>query len=117
MFKLKEVSHLEVKKIIMGMGNNTSSAHDKMNALAIKLGVDILHRPIAHTINLSIKHSVFPPRWKIGKILPLHKGKGLDHRDPASFRPISLLPILGKIAERMIQPQIMNYMNNSGQLN
>ena len=47
----------------------------------------------------------------------LHKGKGLDPNNPQSYRPISLLPIMGKIVERILQPQILNFMENSGQLN
>ena len=60
---------------------------------------------------------IFPPRWKVGLLLPLHKGKGLDRRDPTSYRPISLLPVLGKVTERLLQPQIMNFMSQSLQLN
>ena len=113
----KEVLEYETLKTIKSLGNNTSTAHDRLNAMFIKAGDDILSGPINHTINLSIKYSKFPARWKIGVLLPLHKGKGLDRKDPSSYRPISLLPVIGKIAERMIQPKIMSFMTKSKQLN
>ena len=101
----------------MKMGNTTSSGNDRIDALAIKHGAAILHGPITHVVNLSILTSTFAAKWKIGKLLPLHKGKGLPKTDPKSFRPISLLPILGKITERAIQKQIMDFMEKSGQIN
>ena len=113
----KEVTKSETLKTINSLKNNTSTAHDRICALAVKVGAASLHGPITHLVNLSIRSSTFPAHWKIGLLLPLHKGKGLDRRDPASYRPISLLPIFGKIAERMLQPQIMDFMTSSLQLN
>ena len=94
-----------------------SAAHDTIDAIAIKTGILQLAKPITYTINLSISQSKFPARWKIGAILPLHKGKGLSQSDPSSFRPITLLPILGKLTEKVLQSQIMNFMTASKQLN
>ena len=104
-------------KIIKELGNTISSAHDRLDSLAIKHGASVLHGPLTHVINTSIKTSKFATRWKIGNLLPLHKGKGLDPYDPKSYRPISLLPVIGKIIERVLQPQILQYMESSGQMN
>ena len=101
----------------MTLGNTTSAANDRLDALAIKHGAKILHGPITHIINCSIRTLKFATKWKIGKLLPLHKGKGLDPLDPKSYRPISILPVIGKITERILQKQIMNYMESSGQIN
>ena len=117
LFKLKKVDNMDTLKILNELGNTTSSANDRLDALSLKHGAGILHGPITHVINCSISTSKFATKWKIGKLLPLHKGKGLDHQDPKSYRPISLLPVLGKIVERVLQPQILNFMKESGQLN
>ena len=49
-------------------------------------------------------------KWKIGKLIPLWKGRGQEKLNPASFRPVSLLPVLGKLTERAVQIQISQYM-------
>ena len=116
-FAFKPIKSLDLLKIVGKMGNTSSSANDRLDALMIKNGIQYLHEPLLHVINLSISTNTFASRWKIGKLLPLHKGKGLDHRDPASFRPISLLPIIGKLTERALQPQIILHMTLSKQLN
>ena len=117
LFKFKTVTSVDTLRIIKDLGNTTSSANDRIDTLALKHGASILHGPLTHVINCSIKSAKFASRWKIGKLLPLHKGKGLNPHDPKSYRPISLLPVLGKITERVLQSQILDYMESSGQLN
>ena len=48
---------------------------------------------------------------------PSTREKGLNPSDPRSYRPISLLPVIGKIVERALQPQMLDFMETSGQLN
>ena len=113
----KTLSKLEILGIINKLGYNTSTANDNLDAMAIKHGASILHGPIWHIVNLSIQSGKFATKWKIGRLLPLHKGKGLPHDKPESYRPISLLSVISKITERAIQPQIMDFMTSTGQLN
>ena len=115
-FKFTKIDNLDTLKVLKDLGNTTSSANDNIDSLSMKHGAQILHGPITHIVNCSISTARFASKWKIGKLLPLHKGKGLDPNIPQSYRPISLLPILGKIVERILQPQILNFMENLGQL-
>ena len=115
--KLKPLTKLEILNIIGEMGNSTSMAHDDLDNMMINHGAFALHGPITHLVNTSITQHKFASHWKIGKILPLHKGKGLDRESPTSYRPISLLPVLGKTTERAVQSQIMNFMRDTEQLN
>ena len=114
-FELKEISLMETANIIKGMGDSKARGHDNIEALVIKLAAATLLKPINFLVNLSIRTMQFPAHWKIGKVLPLFKGKGLDKQNPASYRPVSLLPTLGKITERAVQQQIVKYMDTSNQ--
>ena len=62
-------------------------------------------------MNISIKLSHFPKDCKVAKLKPLYK-KGTK-ADPKNFRPISLLPIVSKIIEKVIQNQTMNYLTEN----
>jgi hypothetical protein len=55
----------------------------------------------------------FPTSYKIAKVIPLHKGKDSPTNQPKSYRPVSILPIISKIIEQVIQGQITSYMNES----
>ncbi|SPP90094.1 blast:Putative 115 kDa protein in type-1 retrotransposable element R1DM, partial [Drosophila guanche] len=41
----------------------------------------------------------FPAEWKHPRVVPLLKGPDRDRTDPASYRGICLLPVLGKVLE------------------
>ena len=69
----------------------------------LKNGAKIFARAISQLCNLSIKLSSFPGSCKIAKVRPLSK-KG-SKIDPPNYCPISLLPILSKITERIIRCQ------------
>ena len=76
----------------------------------MKGGADVLGIPITQICNLSIKLSHFPKDCKVAKLKPLYK-KGTK-TDPKNFRPISLLPIVSKIFEKVIHHQTMEYLTD-----
>ena len=82
-----------------------------MSSTFLKDGADILTIPITQLCNLSIKFSHFPKDCKVAKLKPLYK-KGTK-TDPKNFRPISLLPIVSKITEKVIHDQTMNYLTEN----
>ena len=59
--------------------------------------------------NRCIELGQYPESLKIAKVIPFFKNRNKD--DPSNFRPISLLPIIGKVFERIIFDRIQNYLN------
>lgn len=59
--------------------------------------------------NTSIRTSLFPSSWKHAIVVPIYKKKG-DAFDPASYRPISLLPVMSKIFERLVNCQLRAFL-------
>ena len=68
----------------------------------------VIALPIAQLCNLSIKHSSFPDAGRIPKVKPIFK-KG-SRTDPKNHRPISLLPLISKVFEKIIHDQNQNYL-------
>ena len=52
--------------------------------------------------------NIFPTAWKIAEVIPIHKDG--DHEQPNNNRPISLLPVLSKICERIALNQLTSYL-------
>ena len=96
-FELKEISLEELAVLVRELKPSTSCGVDGLTARLIKQAGPALLPPLLHVINLSIKYSVFPDTWKIGCITPLFKEGNAT--DPSNYRPISILPCLGKIIE------------------
>ena len=97
---------IEVSSI---MGNLKITKQDK-NSVPIRLMLanrDVLSIVISDMINQAMRDGMFPSSLKIAKIIPIYK-KG-DARIPANYRPISLLPYLSKIFEKVIFSRLMNH--------
>ena len=109
--RLKSVTPSEVVKLIKDMGNSHSFGLDGIDSGTLKISPEAIAAPIAHIINLSIQTSKFPGRWKLGKIVPLFKGGIKSQLVPESYRPISILPAVSKIAEKVVQSQLVAHMD------
>ena len=53
----------------------------------------------------------FPDPWKHSIVHPIHKSG--DPSDPSNFRPISIVPVLAKIVERIVQRQLYYYLSKN----
>ena len=116
-FNFREITTLEAAKLISKLGSTTSSGHDEVDAMMVKIVAEHLVQPVKHLVNVSLMKNQFANRWKLSKIVPLLKGKKLNRLEPASYRPVALLPTLSKIVERAAQLQLLQFLENTGQLN
>ena len=57
--------------------------------------------------NLCLNQGVFPDSFKIAKVIPLFKGGNKE--DSNCYRPISLLPALGKLFEKIISKRVITF--------
>ena len=59
-------------------------------------------------INATFKFDTFPLAWKTAEVTPIPKAG--DHDIPNNNRPISLLPVLSKVCERVAHNQLTSYL-------
>ncbi len=65
-------------------------------------------KPLVNLINLSIRESKFPSNWKTSIITPIFKAGSVD--EVQNYRPISILPAISKILEKLVAEQLINYL-------
>jgi len=106
-FKFKSVSVSKVELLLMNCKNKPPGV-DYLDHKLLKPIVAIIAPIIAHIINLCFMHNICLQDWKICKVVPIPKNKKLPFSGSNS-RPISLLPILAKIMERIVYEQIQSY--------
>ena len=75
----------------------------------LKAGAEILAPILTHLICLSVETKRMPLLWKIANIVPVPKKKAPTIKD---IRPISLLPIFGKIAEKVLLSSVKESLTN-----
>ena len=73
--------------------------------------INICGDSICRTLNIIFKTCLrmgkFPLETKIANIVPIHK-KG-DKQTVINYRPVSLLPICGKILERLLYNEMLHF--------
>jgi hypothetical protein len=100
----------KIAKTILALKNTDAIGLDGIPVSILKKGVNVLASPIAHLINRSLASGVVPSGFKIGCVIPIHKGKGKSTTDPASYRPISILPALSKVLEAVVKSDLERHL-------
>jgi len=68
---------------------------------------------ISLLINKSLTAGCFPAAFREALVRPLLKKVGLDAGDQKSFRPVSNLPFLSKILERVVQARLQAFLESN----
>ena len=110
-FKLRPVHPDQVEKMIDNLKNSGSSGLYYIDTATIKLSKSEILPAITHIINLSILSSTFPAQFKKAKVIPLHKSG--DRLSPRNYRPVAILPVLSKLAERSVFMQMIDYFESN----
>ncbi len=108
---LKNVTEVEVLAIIDKMDNKCSTGVYELSNKILKCIKHAISKSLTLIINQMIETGVFPKVLKTSKTIPLYK-KG-DAKLLSNYRPISLLPTLSKVFERIIYNQLYNYFNTN----
>ena len=77
----------------------------------IKSVAEDITSPIVNIINSSIDKEIFPDSWKVARVCPVSKIDNPMHEK--DFRPISILPVLSKIYEKVILKQPSDYIERT----
>ena len=74
-------------------------------------------KPLELIFQSCIKHGKFPNEWKFANLNPVHKKS--DKQILKKYQPVSLLPIFGKVFERLVYNCLFEYLieNNLISLN
>ena len=110
-FKLLSVSEEYVLKLLQETDKTKAPGIDGISGFFLKAGAEVLCKPITELCNLSISKSTFPSECKIAKLKPLYK-KG-PRTEAKNYRPISLLPIISKVIEKVVQNQTQCYLDQN----
>ena len=81
---------------------------DEINSFVVKTLLPRISVVLVDIINTSFEQRIFPERWKKGVVTPIPKVA--MPMAPSDFRPISLLPCLSKIIEKLVNTQIVAYI-------
>ena len=82
----------------------------------LKKTIAFIALPLSHILSLSITQGVIPQQLKVAKLIPIFKLKNKKSDEDlflGNYRPISLLPILSKVLEKIVARNLMFYLTNN----
>ena len=94
------ISQLEIGK---------ASGPDEIPVVVLKNCAPELSFILSHIFNMCLQESVFPECWKVSSVVPVFKNSG-DQSDPKNYRPISLLSVVSKLFERLINNRLVQHL-------
>ena len=110
-FAFEPTTHAVVLKLLEELNPSKSVGLDNIAGKFLKEGASILASPLTDLCNLSISLSSFPDECKVAKLKPLYKKE--TKTKPKNYRPISLLPLISKIIERIIHSQTQSFLDEN----
>ena len=101
-------SEEDILKLIRSLDPNKAHGWDEISVRMIRLCDTSIVAPLKVIYRNCLEHGVFPQLWKKANIVPVHKKS--SKQVIKNYRPISLLPIFGKLFEKLIFSSIYNHL-------
>ena len=108
-FSFNLVDLADVEKELSQLNSKKAHTQNDIPVKPLKETVDVCGSVLLYLVNDSFTKCEFPSELKLADITPTFK-KG-DATCAENYRPISILPVVSKIYERLIQQQIARFMD------
>ena len=88
---------------------------DELHPLVIKSVAQYISPILVHIFNNFIDTGIIPEALKVAQIIPIYKND--DPKEFTNYRPISILPVLSKILEKVILRRLLEFLTKQDILN
>ena len=111
----RPVSAADIVVAIKGLKNVSSVGCDDVGVAGVKAVADLVAKPLADILNLSISAGKFPQSLKIGKVSPIFKSGSTTNVD--NYRPISVSSVFSKVFESVVKERLCEFFDSFNVLN
>ena len=91
-----------------------STGHDNISSQFLIRNKHAIAVPISILINKSLENGEVPTDCKVAKVVPIHKSKSKESF--TNYRPISLLPSVSKVLEKVVHKRVYHFLNTQNLL-
>ena len=89
----------DIKNKIKGLNPKKATTHNNITQKILRQSAEVTANTLQLLFNNAISNSVFPENLKLADVTPVFKKK--DPLDKTNYRPVSVLPPVSKIFERL----------------
>ena len=109
-FSFERVTPPHIEKQISDLIPKKPVGYDSIPPKILKDSISIVREPLFRLFNTSVKENLFPSELKYANVSPLFKND--DNTNKENYTPISILPTISKIFERLLFQQITSFVSN-----
>ena len=103
-FRIRHTSIKNVSDLILNIDVNKASPMEGIPANILKANYDLISPILCNDFNKGVDNNAFPDCLKCAEIKPTFK-RG-DRSNKENYRPVSILPVVSKIYEKILYEQI-----------
>ena len=108
-FCFRPLFHYEVKDALENLNTRKAIGYEGLQPRILKLVGEELAPSLTRTLNTSIEHGTWLSDWKRGIWVPVYKSN--NREEVKNYRPITVLPTLDKLFEKLLGKQFTEYMD------
>ena len=106
----------EVRELCEALVPGKAAGWDGVSPRVIKGVARELAGSLSRLFNCCMRDGHYPACFKVARVVPIFKGKGEDPTDYAGYRPVSVLPVLSQLFERVLQVRLIRLLDSRGAL-
>ena len=106
-FHFKAIELKDIRDAFSKVKTAKSFGTDNITSFFMKLALPYIENSLTFLFNTSIETSQFPDSWKVARITQIFKDG--DKTEKSNYRPISVLPVISKLFEKLVFNQLYLY--------
>ena len=114
-FSFQRINVQKVIKLLKTIVVGKATGLDKIPNRLLKIVAGVVAPSLTGIFNQSLLTGIFPSDWKLAKVSPIFKNGSKS--DLNNYRPISVIPAVAKIFEKIVYDQLYHYVNENDLLN
>ena len=108
-FAFEETTCAHIFSLLSKLCKSKATGLDNISAKLLRECPDLIAESLTYIFNQSLLTGIFPDEWKSARVTPLYKNSG-KRNDPTNYRPISVIPVVAKVFERVVYDQLYYYL-------
>ena len=106
-----KVTELEIKEMMKDIDVEKAMGPDEVSGKILKDCREELAGPVYNIIKSSIDSGTVPLEWKRAEVVPIYKSGKKE--EPLNYRPVSLTRIIGKMCDKVIKKQWIEFLEEN----
>ena len=108
-FNFVQITEDYIKTILINLDPTKSVGCDNISQRLLRLASPVIAEPLTKMINFFIVNRAWPIVWRSSNVAPVYKKD--DEMNKGNYRPVSVLPAVSKVYEKVLYDEIYNAFN------